>query len=204
MTYSLLCPRHRIICKIAVVVMCAIMLSQVPACKTLDQGKNAETHAALVQQRNELNASLGDPSLTAEQRARIEALIAKNEVALRDIEDAISDGNAAAGEPGRAIVEGITGAIPVWGGLATALVGVGYGVRRKIMESKAQEKSDEAEARRLAIKTAFEQSVHSIENAKAVVPAFAEAWNAAKLAVEAKQDEATKALVEQVKTASKS
>lgn len=199
--------RYRIICKIAVVVMCLVVLSSHGGCATFDNAAAAETIDTLEQRIATMDAAASDPTKTPEQR-EIAALKAKQyrddlqrmkELAEEDAKDDQPDpveGTVTA------IGNAVAGAVPGAGVIIAAGIPIYFRARKAIREHKRAEE----QARIIAdtYETAMTQTVEAVENAKEKVPAFNAAWQEAKLAVEAKMDESTKEIVEKVKTASKS
>lgn len=173
-----------------------------PSCSTFDSQRTKATTDQLAAQETGINDVLKNPSLTAEQRATLEQLKADNAAALKQAQGAASKNEAASKDDGEAIVRGIADTIPVWGGLISGAIGIGYGVRRRILQSKAADEAEAAEAKRQRIASAFQQVVASLEYARQSVPAVGTAFDNkdAKMALMAKQDSFTQNLVQAVKS----
>lgn len=192
--------RLRIVAKIAVVAIAiAFVLS---ACKTFDNAAADETIATLKERIAVMDAAAVDPEKTPEQR-EIAALKAKQYRADLERAKALAEEDAADDKPdpvegtATAIGNAIAGAIPGAGVVIAAGIPIFFRARKAIREHKRAEELERIRAE--ANQKALVQTVASIENAKAVVPEFADAWGKAKIAVEAKQDESTKIAVARVK-----
>lgn len=198
-------PRMRIVSYIAVIAI-AITVT-LAACKTFDAAGANETIATLDQRIAVMDQAASDPEKTPEQReiARLKA-----EKFRADKEEAIAliaeDAAADQADPTEVAVTGIgnavAAAVPGFGAAIALGIPIFFRVKRSIDEHKRAEKLQRIRADNNM--QALTQTVVSVENAKALVPEFATAWQNAKLAIEAKQDESTKEVVAAIKTASQS
>ncbi len=198
--------RHRIVAILASVAIALTII--LAACKTFDNAGAKDTIDQLNDRIAVMDKAAVDPEKTPEQQeiARLKAEKyradkAKAEALMeQDVEDDKPDPSEVAAT---GFVRAIEPFVP-WGlgTLASAATAGFFAVRKKAREHKRAEELERIRAEH-AMK-ALTQTVVSIENAKGLVPAFADAWNVAKLAVEAKQDESTKATIEKIKTDSQS
>lgn len=198
-------PRLRIVAHIAILAIA--LLVTLSACKTFDNAAANETIATLDERIAVMDQAAVDPDKTPEQReiARLKAEKYREDKAkaLELIEEDAADDQP---DPTEAAAVGIgnavAAAVPGFGVAIAAGIPIFFRARKSIREHKRAEELERIRAS--ALDKALTQTVVSVENAKAVSPEFAAAWQAAKLAVEAKQDESTKELIGKIKTASQS
>lgn len=198
-------PRLRIVAHIAILAIA--LLVTLSACKTFDNAAANETIATLDERIAVMDQAAVDPDKTPEQReiARLKAEKYREDKAkaLELIEEDAADDQP---DPTEAAAVGIgnavAAAVPGFGVAIAAGIPIFFRARKSIREHKRAEELERIRAS--ALDKALTQTVVSVENAKALVPQFADAWQAAKLAVEAKQDESTKELIGKIKTASQS
>ena len=198
-------PRLRIVAHVAILAM-AILVT-LSACKTFDNASANETIATLDQRIAVMDAAASDPDKTPEQqelaRVKAEKYRADREKALALIaEDVAADEPDPTEMAATGIGNAVAAAVPGFGVAIAAGIPIFFRVRRSIAEHKRAEELERIRAS--ALDKALTQTVVSVENAKALVPQFADAWDAAKVAIEAKQDEATKEAITKIKTASQS
>jgi hypothetical protein len=193
--------RTRLVAVVASVAI-AVMLT-LAACKTFDNAGADETIATINERIAVMDKAAVDPEKTPEQReiAALKAKQYRDDLAkVKELaeEDAADDGPDPMETAATGIGNAVAAAVPGFGAAIALGVPLFFRVRKQVREHKRAEELERIRAEH-AMK-ALTQTVVSIENAKGLVPAFAEAWGAAKLAVEAKQDESTKQVIEKIKT----
>ncbi len=197
--------RHRIVAALASVAIALMIV--LAACKTFDNAGAKDTIDQLNDRIALMDKAAVDPEKTPEQQeiARLKAKQYRDDLAKVQAlaeADAADDGTDPMETAATGIGNAVAAAVPGFGAAIALGVPLFFRVRKQVREHKRAEELERIRAEH-AMK-ALTQTVVSIENAKGLVPAFADAWNVAKLAVEAKQDESTKEVVHKIKTASQS